>query len=286
MITVKLVGGLGNQMFQYAAAKSLALKLNCPLRLDINDFEKYPDRNYDLHSFPNINDAFCDKAQHKAIYSKSLTAKVKRKLSQFNIYKEPHFHFDQNFLNLKEHSYLSGYFQSENFFVAHEGEIRHLFQWSRQKLSHATSTYLDLIDKSYAVSVHFRLGDYISNAKANEVHGVCSQSYYKEAIKLILDKHPQSHFYIFSDDIPWVKNQHLFTGSGHTFIEKSADAHDSEDMFLMSKCRHNIIANSSFSWWGAWLNTNSQKTVITPTPWFQDPELNTSDLIPKNWLKL
>jgi len=286
MITVRLVGGIGNQMFQYAAAKSLAEKLDSPLLLDVGEFSHFEDREFDLHVFPNITEPFCSEAKHKFLNSKSILAKAMRKIMRCNVYKEPHFHLDADFFSLSVPVHLIGHFQSEGYFFDHGNEIRNRFKWEESGLSETTLSYLSRVRRGIATSVHFRRGDYVADQQTNDFHGTCDLSYYRSAIRLMTQKFPDSQFFIFSDDISWVKRQNLFDNTKHTYIEKTADMHDSDEMFLMSQCHNNIVANSSFSWWGAWLNSAPGKVVVAPQNWFRSAELDTKDLVPKSWVRV
>ena len=136
-----------------------------------------------------------------------------------------------------------------------------------------------------SVSIHVRRTDYISNIPANNYHGTCNETYYIEAMKIIGKKISNPHFYIFSDEPEWFK-ANIKTNFQVTFVEHNKNEKSFEDMYLMSLCKHNIIANSSFSWWGAWLNSNENKQVIAPANWFQDKTKNTKDLLPETWIKL
>jgi hypothetical protein len=124
----------------------------------------------------------------------------------------------------------------------------------------------------------------VANKNANAHHGTCTLDYYHEAIKIMKEKIKNPYFFIFSDDIPWVKENLKIDGDAFFITGKKIKDH--EEMFLMSRCKHNIIANSSFSWWGAWLNNNPEKIVIAPKRWFNNEKINTSDLVPDNWLRI
>ncbi len=141
------------------------------------------------------------------------------------------------------------------------------------------------IESTNAVSLHIRRGDYVKVKETNDFHGVCSIAYYETAIELITNKINDPVFYIFSDDMDWVK-KNFNIRQNHVFVDANDAATNYEDMRLMSLCKHNIIANSSFSWWGAWLNPSSSKTVIAPKKWMKDPSIETIDLIPGNWIRL
>jgi hypothetical protein len=289
MITVNLNGGIGNQMFQYAAAAALAKKLHCQLLLNIHEYKKNKEgRQFELHVFPNVTDQFISEGLHKLLNSSNIISIIKRALSGYQVYKQPHYHVDSGFFLLSAPVHLRGYFQSEKYFADHENLIRSRFKWDPEKLSKATNAYLTVIESmgDNAVSVHIRRGDYISNQEVNQRHGTCSTSYYQDALALINERVTKPHHFIFSDDLDWVKDKNIFGGVEHTYIEKTPDMHDSEEIHLMSQCQHNVSANSSFSWWGAWLNNNPEKIVIAPNSWFRAKDRDTKDLIPDSWIKI
>jgi len=138
---------------------------------------------------------------------------------------------------------------------------------------------------SNSVSLHIRRGDYVQNQEANKFHGICSPEYYSQAMNLIEQKIENPHYFVFSDEVGWVRENIKFNYpvdfvSGNSISE-------AEELSLMSKCKHNIIANSSFSWWGTWLNTSPEKIVIAPKKWIENTDLaDASDLIPKEWIKI
>jgi hypothetical protein len=135
-----------------------------------------------------------------------------------------------------------------------------------------------------SVSLHIRRGDFVSNRKTNEIHGVLPLEYYYEAIRLITNQVRNPEFFIFSDDIPWVR-ENLLVPKKVNFVEHPTSNRDYEDLILMSNCKHHIIANSSFSWWGAWLSQNPVKRVIAPREWYRIV-IDTRDLLPEEWIKL
>lgn len=278
-------------MFQYAAGKSVSLKSNQQLKLDITSFNDYKRRTLDM-GILNINseiatDTEINHLKHDgAPLLKRISYKLRKKGTPFGkkYFREPHFQYTENILNIKSDAYLFGYWQSPKYFDAYRTILLHEFT-PKSKLSAKCYEYENLIKACNSVSIHIRRGDYISNSEANSYHGTCPIPYYKEAVNLILSKVEDAHFFIFSDDLPWVKENFSFI-TDKTFIEEANSVHDFEEMYLMSKCSHNIIANSSFSWWGAWLNQNPDKTVIAPQKWFTDPSIDTTDLIPENWIRL
>lgn len=258
MIITKIQGGLGNQMFQYAYGKHLATKYNKKLYSDISFYQYQSLRSFSLQDFENID----------------LDISVDKIKANFPIYK-----IDDDF-NYKEIPppnnfgyYLDGYWQSEKYFKESESVIRNQFKPNKKLFEKILKTSgLD----TKTVSMHIRRTDYVTS---NGYHPVQSLDYYQNAIDLIGD---YDNLYIFSDDINWCKENLNFKNM--IFREGNSDI---EDLFLMSMCSNNIIANSSFSWWGAWLNNNVDKKVIAPIKWFGDKtNINYSDIIPNNWLKI
>ena len=267
MIIVRVLGGLGNQMFQYAYAKALEQK-GFSVKLDISKFKKYKlHGGYQLDKF-GIDLEIGDNLP-------VLLGKIGIKKSV----KEKSLLFDKNLLSLKGNEYVKGYFQTERYF----SEIRKILLKDfiiKQQKSPSTKSYEDtILSSKNTCSLHVRRGDYISNKKANSIHGTCSLIYYKKAIELILKKDKNTHFFIFSDDITWTKENLKLENA--VYIDHKTIPH--EDIYLMSLCKNNITANSSFSWWGAWLNKNKNKTIIAPKNWFVN---NKNEVVCQNWIKI
>ncbi len=302
MIITKIQGGLGNQMFQYAIGRHLAYLNKTKLKLDIS-FYKDPQKNifrqYALGNF-NIIENFISDDEAKKIkinnfHNKSLPTKILRKILKFleekkpihkrSYIKEPYFHFCEEILKIKDkkYIYLFGYWQSEKYFKNIENIIRKEFTL-KNDLSKEARDILNKIQNTNSISIHIRRGDYVKNKKTHALHGTCSLDYYYKAIKTIQEKIKNPHFFIFSDDISWAQ-ENLKMNFPFTLV-KGADIKDVEEVILMSKCKHNIIANSTFSWWGAWLNSNHNKIVIAPKPWFNISTINTKDLLPSSWLTI
>lgn len=289
MVIVKLIGGLGNQMFQYAAGRRLAQQLRTQLKLDVFDFEIYKLRSYNLSIF-NVNAKFASAADvawlkfGKASRIKKLRLLIERGLSGPSYIQEKHFHLNPGVLTLHDNVYLDGYWQSEAYFKDIEDAIRNDFKL-RVPPSQENSRLAERIDSVGSVSVHIRRGDYVSDPATNRVHGTLDPDYYERSMDLIAAKITNPHFFIFSDDPGWAK-MNLTMKHGRTVIDNNDEAHAHEDFRLMSRCKHHIIANSSFSWWAAWLSPYLDKIVIAPKKWFNDPSINTSDLIPESWLRI
>jgi hypothetical protein len=196
---------------------------------------------------------------------------------------EPHFEYWQAINEVPNDCYLMGYWQSEKYFSAISEQIREDFSF-RLAINNQNTQLAFKISQHNAVSLHIRRGDYANNPTVTATHGLCPISYYHNAIEYIAHRVKQPYFFIFSDDIVWAK-ENLKMDLHSTYIDHNQGAESYNDMRLMSLCRHHIIANSSFSWWGAWLNPNIDKIAIAPKQWFVK-DVNTQDLIPKDWVRL
>ncbi len=291
MVVSNILGGLGNQMFQYAIGRAISLRSRQELKLDINEFNSYDLRNYELDIF-NIqvqiaSDAEIEKIKYRQInFFKKIYCRIRRhdrRLSE-RYYKEKFYHYDTDTVMIKNSVYLFGYWQSEKYFDDCKDIILHDFAL-KYPISKQSNHFKQMIHKRPSVGLHIRRGDYVNNLTTNNYHGTCSLAYYQEAVSVIKKTVKSPHFFIFSDDIAWAKENLDFI-QNKTFIKLSDSIPDHEEMLLMSQCKHNIIANSSFSWWGAWLNQNPEKIIIVPEKWFNDPVINTNDLIPEHWIRL
>ena len=288
MIFVSLQGGLGNQLFQYAAAKALAERKRERVYLDtgklVENISGVTQRKYQLGAF-NISGKIATEKQLEKVRQTSITRKLHNKVLPYykkKIYIEPFFQFDKNFFKASSPVLLQGYWQSEKYFKHISGSIRHSLKVTAP-LSAATRQMAAKIKSSNAVSIHIRRGDYVNDPETQKVHGSCGIDYYKKAISIIAEKFSSIHLFVFSDDINWAK-ENLPAGFPVEFADHTDADHAYEDLYLMSLCNHNIIANSSFSWWGAWLNNHAGKMVITPAKWFNEKEADTKDLFPEGWI--
>lgn len=289
MIYVRLMGGLGNQMFQYAAAKALSHFHNIPIKVDLSFLKDtslkadVTQRVFELECF-NAKIEFASK-EEIAAFEKRISVKdrflgllgVRRK----EIYLEKSFKFDTGFFSIRPNSLLVGYWQSEKYFCQIRSLILEEFSW-RNSLFGLNSEAFERIINSNAVSIHIRRGDYVTNSSANEFHGICEMEYYRRAMALIESKLNHPKYFVFSDDLAAAKEV-LGDIDCAEFIDWNSFDDSFQDMRLMSYCKHNIIANSSFSWWGAWLNNNPEKIVVAPKKWFKKSDIDTSDLIPESW---
>lgn len=291
MVISNIIGGLGNQMFQYAAGRALSLKLRVPLKLDTRDFSGYQlHQGFELGRLFNCHAEIAtdsDLAYVLGWQSAKLVQRVLRRPQLISLrcksfVVEPHFNYWSGVNQLEDNMYLYGYWQSEKYFIKFAENIREDFTF-KLPFSDQNAEIADQISQVNAVSLHVRRGDYVSNAK-NAFIGVCSLDYYRKAIEQIKNQVDMPVFFVFSDDINWVKNN-LVLDKTSVFVSHNIGSESYNDMRLMGLCKHNIIANSSFSWWAAWLNSNSQKIVIAPKQWFANGQ-DDSDLIPEAWIRV
>jgi hypothetical protein len=291
-VVIRLVGGLGNQMFQYAGALGLAERQGRALLLDVSAFEAYKAWPYQLDCLKVPQDLYTG-APLAGPVSKSLVSRAIRKLRggytiREGVYREPHFHFDPSVFSLGGNEVLlDGYFQSPRYFEGVESLLRERFQ-PKAPLSKAAANWEARIDLSpCSISLHVRRGDYLTLA-ASAVHAALDRGYYDRAVSLMQNLvGSQAEFFLFSDEPDFIAE--AFADLPRAHVVRSDPSAPWEDMFLMARCRHNITANSSYSWWGAWLNTNQGKRVIAPARWFTPDKLsacNVLDLFPDDWILL
>jgi len=291
MIVVRLFGGLGNQLFQYALGRRLAIDRDVTLKLDLSWFHKQELREFKLDHFrieaqtATLQDIACvTKANLKGPIRIFYLA-IQKLLPYYfrRIVKEKLFIFDPNILRARNHVYLVGYWQSEKYFKRIEAILRNELSLKSIPCK-KNKELLDTISENYSISVHVRRGDYVSNPNLKSLEAL-PERYYQEAIQKMNDLYPNPVFFVFSDDISWAKNS-LRIPNHKIFVENNDSRFDYEDLRLMSSCKHHILANSSFSWWGAWLNPSQYKTIIAPRNWFKTKLINGHDLFLDNWILL
>lgn len=292
MIISHVIGGLGNQMFQYAAGRALALRTGQPLLLDVSGFsENSLHQGFELLNVFDCHAKIASEPEVRSILGWQYPSAIRRiaarpVLAAFRrkgFVVEPHFHYWPGIKEVPRDCYLAGYWQSEKYFPDVAPLIRKDFSF-KSPLAGNNLTLAEYIANVNSVSLHVRRGDYVSNLKTNVNHGVCSLDYYRSAIRHVAERVEHPEFFIFSDDIGWVKDN-LKMDFPCQYVDHNHGEKSYNDMHLMSLCRHQIIANSSFSWWGAWLNSNPDKTVIAPRNWFANQN-NTADLLPQGWVRL
>lgn len=286
-VIIGLTGGLGNQLFQYAAGRALSLKLDCQLQIEHSRFLE--DRSYELNKFdiPDTIRSYADKQWLPRIFVSIVNRLFKiflNKRKGLPVYREPFYNYNPLFENISVPVFLDGYFQSEKYFKSYEKEIR-------LDLAIPTSyptkclPILGRIKEHDAIAIHVRRGDYISVKENSKIYYTQPIEYYQNAISLLSIKVKNPRCFIFSDDPGWVKdNFQLDMPWELVDINSSKEAY--WDLMLMIQCKHFIIANSSLSWWGAWLGNDHHKLVIAPKNWFKSGDKNTNDLIPEDWIRI
>lgn len=290
MIISKIQGGLGNQMFQYAIGKAYAERLNADLYLDLS-FYNHPaekdvtPRKFELDLF-NLKYLVADNNDLiKFLKTSSYWYRLKRKLGlPVPIY----FREGNNsaILKGKKDIYLDGYWQSEFFFKDFADCIKIDFRFKQQLNQQSKLTESAINSGKTAVAIHLRRGDYVTSSAANAHHGVCDIEYYKSGIQYLNAHVDEPYYFVFSDDIDWARSNFLPMFRNMEIVQGNEGEDSWQDMHLMSLCKHNIIANSSFSWWGAWLNANPAKIIVAPKNWFASSELNENihHRIPADWI--
>ena len=286
MIIIKIIGGLGNQMFLYAYAKSLEQK-GYKVKIDISAFEIYKlHGGYQLDKY-NIDLAVSSKVENENFYKNNFFFKVLRRIGFYkpNILKEKNLLFDSKFLELEDENYIEGYFQSEKYFKSIRTILLEQFTVGQELSSYAVKIKNKILNTHNSCSVHIRRGDFTNQQNIN-IHGVCELEYYQKSIQYLQEIYENLEFFIFSDDIAWVKDNLSLESA--IYVKSTRGMIPHEDMYLMSLCQHNIIANSSFSWWGAWLNRYENKIVIAPKRWFADDDLEqqSQDIVCDGWIKI
>ncbi|MCM0605511.1 MAG: alpha-1,2-fucosyltransferase [Xanthomonadaceae bacterium] len=315
-VIIRLAGGLGNQMFQYAAGLALARKLGVSLKVDLCYFDFTPKFVYSLSCFVGTPKDLNDFATFKEVRSysgvflrfvNSLNWYYKLfhkyyymwpKLRPFftignSVYREKQFNFDPQYFEQSTPKLVIGYFQSERYFSEIIPEIRKTFELPLSILNEENKKLFDSIKSEDSVSIHIRRGDYVSDGAANQLHGVCDLSYFYEAVRLIQRKRNGKalSLYVFSNSPEWAKENWNLDGFKVHFVTGNYSGsydgiRDSIDLLLMSSCKDHVIANSSFSWWAAWLNNREDKLVVAPQAWFKDTQYNDVDIIPSHWIRL
>ncbi len=292
MLIAHVIGGIGNQMFQYAAIRALSLARQVPFSLDISEFTDYKlHQGFELERVFDCPIRIASKEevferldwQYSPFMRRLLARPVMSVFRRRNIVFEPHFNHWSGIDDVPADSYLVGYWQSEKYFREVAQAIRTDFTF-KSSLNLRNAEIVEQIKSTNAVSLHVRRGDYLQNPKVRATHGVCQLEYYRLAIQYVAARVQRPVFFIFSDDMGWVK-KNLRIDFHCEYVDHNQGVESYNDMRLMSLCQHHIIANSSFSWWGAWINSRSDKIVVAPKRWLAGA-VNTSDVLPKEWVSL
>lgn len=289
-VIVKLSGGLGNQLFQYAAGRAVADRISRPLKIDASSLKKDQLRSYRLNHF-SIRANFASDEEmalffpfrEKRRLDKWIIHGLKKRIRPWHardVIRERFIKYDKAFEKIKSSCYLDGYWQSEKYFIGVEDLIRQEFRIKTEP-SPENAVLLNMLEnQKESVSVHIRRGDYVAEPSKKRLYGSITKEYYDKAIEVLQKEIQNPVFYFFSDDIDWVKEQ-FGNNLSYIFVDQNGPETDYEDLRLMRCCNHHIIANSTFSWWGAWLSENKNTRVIAPKNWFGiDRKI---DIIPNRW---
>ncbi len=279
--TVRISGGMGNQLFQYAAGRALSLRTGSSLRVDTSFYwrKRKRARLLELANFPIVGNV--DPIPDKFRFAHRLRSAVQQKLEAARTYREPHLQFDQAFRSLEAPVILEGYFQSERYFQDHTDQIR-------QELEIPAPTDDDSIrlaahiNETESTSLHIRRGDYATDKIVQAIYASCSLDYYHAAMERIPGNDP---VFVFSDDLAWAK-ANLNAVKPLVFPDETKSRSAMADFWLMSLADHHIIANSTFSWWAAWLAKPDTGITIAPAQWFNDPSIDDRDLVPDRWVRM
>jgi hypothetical protein len=292
VIITNVVGGLGNQMFQYAFGRALALRHGVSLKVDLHEFQTYKlHSGYLLERVFKVPAGAANAGDRRQVLGwrgllPVLKALRRRPLERWrgrHLVVEDLGQPAARYLPLaSENCYLLGCWQSEKYFAPAADQIRRDLRFVPE-LSGENRQWERRILGCVAVSLHIRRGDYVSDAQTRATHGLCPLEYYERAAAHIVERAPGAEFFIFSDDLGWAR-QSLKLPHGHHFVDCNGPATSYHDMQLISLCRHHIIANSSFSWWGAWLCEHADKLVVAPARWFAQATL--PDVAPLSWIRL
>ncbi len=291
MITIRIFGGLGNQLFQYAFGRSLALKEKADLCLDY--YDQIIRTDFDGENLTKITDVFdlpvklsIGKTRKDFVnrfhlgHADQLFTKIYLK-TRYIIDENSNDYYDKQ-VKINKAAYVMGYWQSEEYFADIKEVIKKEYKFKIEDQISSLDIYKKLVTTN-SVGVHIRGKDYL----VNPIYGRCDFSYYLNAIELIRKTNPDLKVFIFTDDLNYVNQnfQPLLKFSEIVNVQTKFKQ-DILELLLMSKCRHNIICNSSFSWWGAWLNNNPNKIIVAPQKWFIHPDYSSEKLIPAQWVKL
>ena len=308
LIILKLLGGLGNQMFIYAFYRSLLYSgIDC--KIDVSWFEHFKMHNgYELNRIFNLNLNIAGKKEIRkyADINVGLMYRIKSRIlvrhTQLVFGGHKAITYYEEVYGM-DNVYLDGFWQSQKYFKVIEDEIRRNFIFPDKEIkknSALNDLETNIKHNINSISLHVRRGDYLDKeivgiksvlrrillgrSQSPKLGEVCNSGYYTKAIEYVESKITKPFYYVFSDDIDWCKSNLCLPKGRHSFVDINKNENSYLDMYLMSQCNHNIIANSSFSWWGAWLNSNDDKIVIAPDRWFQDGY--SGDIVPDNWVKV
>ncbi|EMB15254.1 alpha-1,2-fucosyltransferase [Rhodopirellula europaea] len=279
--TISISGGLGNQMLQYAAGRALSIHHDCPLQLDLKFYSSKRHRSYELDAFPIQAQRWI-----KPSFFSQVLDKIQGESKSAPTYEEQSKRFDRAFFDIELPARIRGYFFSEKYFLPYADQIRTELT-PPVPLDQPARDMAQRLSEGMSTSLHVRRGDYVSNANARQRFWSCTSEYFEAAIEQMP---ADSTVFVFSDDIEWAK-QNIRSSRPTVYVNdelKLAGSPETglRDLWLMTHAKSHIIANSSFSWWGAWLSGSEANLTIAPKKWFNDPEIDDSDIVPTSWRRI
>jgi hypothetical protein len=309
MIITNLIGGLGNQLFQYAAGHAAARRAGTELRVSLDMFDRYRlHQGYELSRVFAVDPLPASDAEMKTCLGPWRGRRARRMLGRFvtgtwrggrarrmlgrfvtgtwrggRAVFQPTVPYWSGFQNLGADVYLQGYWQSERYFAEVANELRSLLRF-REPPSAVNARWIERIEGCVSVGVHVRRDDYAS-ARNRRIYAQCTPAYYRAAMDLVLGREPTARFFAFSDDPAWTRELFADRAAIVEVLDHNRGAESYNDLRLMAQCRHNIMANSTFSWWAGWLGERPDKTVIAPERWLLPPGWDV-DMVPSRWVRL
>lgn len=291
MVIIKIMGGLGNQLFQYALAEKMK-SLGYEVKLDISYFSESIEgdtrRICYADLFPQLNVKYASYKEIIRCKEQSLPKRIKRKICRAgsSVYMEENCGFQQDIFQYKKRddNYLIGYWQSEKYFKDIKETIQESFSLDFLLLSDRNAELKNYLEEEESVAVHIRGGDYLKKENNKIWGGICDKEYYRKSIDYMQEYLRNPVFYVFTNDMDHSEQILELERIPHIFVDWNSEEEGYIDLYLMSLCKHQIIANSSFSWWGAWLNKNNEKIVLVPDRWRNDE--NDEDIYCSGWLKI
>ena len=296
MIIARLTSGLGNQLFEYAVGRQLSLTSGLPLKLDCTHYFVDKVRSYKLGYFDICAEVISDVEVARFLKFQRNTSLIGTLYRSFQSFYPKHkrrqfvetgcYFYDPELMSIKSSAYLYGYWQHYKYYENLYPQILDELTVKDEFMHDSNGIISEILQDSSAVSIHVRRGDYARDPKTNRYYGLLPMDYYDRAVAIISQSVAKPKFYVFSDDLLWVKENFKINGVVR-FVDIESGTKDYLELYAMSKCRHNIIANSTFSWWGAFLNRNAAKIVIAPSHWVNDPIVNETINLPlPTWVRI
>lgn len=303
MIVVRIYEGLGNQMFEYAYAYALnerAKRQGIKVYLDLRDTaETVSDRarfarTLDIKQFdirlpaapPQILSHW-DYLSRETAFHRAACRLAEHRLYRYGIHEEYryqhqyHYNYTKDHFRIRDNTYITGWYQHEEYFATYRQAL--LKEFSLKKAWKIPVPLKQILKENEVISLHIRRGDYITNPTVRKIMHICDQEYYRKAVEYIRKRLDHPYLLVFTNDVEWVR-KNFHSDLPMMIVSETFELTDAHELLLMSCCNHNIISNSTYSWWGAWLNTHKDKIVIAPQKWFVDPQRK--NIAAKQWIRL